>query len=147
MRALERRAALGRARSARRTLASLRTLVDAIPNMVIADPIAEVVSAAMERLLASEAAWAQAGGGPGASGSQRAAALLNASLALELAERAFFDPSMLSSLYFPDDHKAAVYIPLFVPVLLPVIVALLRELRRRPAPPPGAAAGSHAPAA
>jgi phosphatidylinositol glycan class S len=35
-------------------------------------------------------------------------------------EEAFFHPTMLSMLYFPDDHKMAVYIPYFVPVLLPV---------------------------
>ena len=42
--------------------------------------------------------------------------------AISASEEAFFDPSILSLLYFPDDHKMAVYIPYFVPVLLPVLV-------------------------
>ena len=39
----------------------------------------------------------------------------------------FFDKGILSLLYFPDDHKMAVYIPYFVPVLLPLLVGVLRE--------------------
>jgi phosphatidylinositol glycan class S len=39
----------------------------------------------------------------------------------------FFDKGILSMLYFPDDHKMAVYIPYFVPVLLPLLVGILRE--------------------
>ena len=34
------------------------------------------------------------------------------------AERAFFHPSILSLLYFPGEHKLAVYLPLGLPVLL-----------------------------
>jgi hypothetical protein len=32
------------------------------------------------------------------------------------AESAFFDPTMVSLLYFPDEHKYAVYMPLFTPI-------------------------------
>ena len=39
-------------------------------------------------------------------------------------ETAFFDPSLLSLLYFPDDQKYAVYFPLFLPVSLPVVTSL-----------------------
>ncbi|XP_054156486.1 GPI transamidase component PIG-S-like [Oppia nitens] len=39
-------------------------------------------------------------------------------------ETAFFDPSLLSLLYFPDDQKYAVYFPLFLPVSLPVFSSL-----------------------
>lgn len=34
---------------------------------------------------------------------------------------------MLALLYFPDEHKYAVYAPLFGPASVPMLVALLRE--------------------
>lgn len=61
-------------------------------------------------------------------------ALSHASAALEAASRAYFDPSMLSLLYFPDEHKYAVYTPLFGPVAVPLVVSvikLFKERRRR----------------
>jgi Phosphatidylinositol-glycan biosynthesis class S protein len=50
-------------------------------------------------------------------------------LALEYAEKAFFDDKMVSMLYFPDEHKYAIYTPLFGPLALPLLMALLRELQ------------------
>ena len=44
-------------------------------------------------------------------------------------ETAFFDPSLLSLLYFPDDQKYAVYFPLFLPVSLPVVSSLYHLYR------------------
>jgi phosphatidylinositol glycan class S len=57
-------------------------------------------------------------------------ALQHSSLALEYAEKAFFDDKMVSMLYFPDEHKYAIYTPLFGPLALPLLMALLRELQR-----------------
>lgn len=37
---------------------------------------------------------------------------------------------MLALLYFPDEHKYAVYTPLFGPVAVPLLVALLKEVRQ-----------------
>jgi GPI-anchor transamidase subunit S len=50
-------------------------------------------------------------------------------LALEYAEKAFFDDKMVSMLYFPDEHKYAIYTPLFGPLALPLVLALLKELQ------------------
>jgi phosphatidylinositol glycan class S len=50
--------------------------------------------------------------------------------AIELAEKAFFDPTMVSMLYFPDEHKYAIYMPLFVPISVPLIMALLKEIKK-----------------
>ena len=44
-------------------------------------------------------------------------------------ENAFFDPTMVSMLYFPEDHKYAIYVPLFVPISVPLAVALIREVK------------------
>lgn len=46
--------------------------------------------------------------------------------ALLASERAFFDPSLLHLLYFPDDQKFAIYIPLFLPMCVPILLSLLK---------------------
>lgn len=51
-------------------------------------------------------------------------ALASAETAFATAERAFYDPSLLGLLYFPDDQKYAIYVPLFVPTMLPVLLSL-----------------------
>lgn len=54
--------------------------------------------------------------------------------AVTSSERAFFDPSLLHLLYFPDDQKFAIYIPLFLPMAVPILLSLakiLREARQR----------------
>lgn len=70
-------------------------------------------------------------------------AVAHARRAFESSERAFFDPSLLALLYFPDDQKwvaigwdsrslndqfwisfrYAIYIPLFLPVMLPIVMS------------------------
>lgn len=42
-----------------------------------------------------------------------------------LAESALNDKSLLSLLYFPNDQKFAIYLPLFLPTLLPLFGSLL----------------------
>lgn len=54
-------------------------------------------------------------------------ALSHAASALSLASKAYYDPTMLALLYFPDEHKYAIYTPLFGPVAVPMVVALLKE--------------------
>ena len=54
--------------------------------------------------------------------------------AVTSSERAFFDPSLLHLLYFPDDQKFAIYIPLFLPMAVPILLSLakiVREARQR----------------
>ncbi|CDR88655.1 related to GPI transamidase component PIG-S [Sporisorium scitamineum] len=46
-----------------------------------------------------------------------------------LSNRAFFNPDMLGLLYFPDEHKYAVYTPLFAPLLVPLLVTSVKLLR------------------
>ncbi|CAJ0958219.1 unnamed protein product [Ranitomeya imitator] len=46
--------------------------------------------------------------------------------AITSSEKAFFDPSLLHLLYFPDDQKFAVYIPLFLPMAVPILLSLLK---------------------
>jgi phosphatidylinositol glycan class S len=56
-----------------------------------------------------------------------AIALQLSSKALSMASRAFFNPGMLALLYFPAEHKYAVYTPLFASISVPLVVALIRE--------------------
>jgi phosphatidylinositol glycan class S len=64
-------------------------------------------------------------------------ALRHSSHATTLASRAFFNPGMLALLYFPAEHKYAVYTPLFASAIIPLVGAAVRELitwwRRRKA--------------
>lgn len=42
------------------------------------------------------------------------------------AEDAFYHPSLMGKMYFPDEHKYAVYLPLLLPTLLPIVIGLLK---------------------
>lgn len=55
-------------------------------------------------------------------------ALRHSSDALTRASRAFFNPGMLALLYFPAEHKYAVYTPLFASVAAPLVAAIIREV-------------------
>lgn len=51
-----------------------------------------------------------------------------------LADKAVNDHSLLALLYFPNDQKFAVYLPLFLPTLLPIfgsIVAFYKHWREK----------------
>lgn len=58
-----------------------------------------------------------------------ASSLAHSIRAVERAERAFFNPTMVSMLYFPDEHKYAIYMPLFVPISVPLIMVLVKEVK------------------
>lgn len=47
-----------------------------------------------------------------------------AQIAYTSSEIAFHHPSNLAQLYFPDDQKYAIYIPLYLPVGIPVLLSL-----------------------
>ncbi|KAG9304213.1 hypothetical protein G9A89_019775 [Geosiphon pyriformis] len=102
------------------TLKSLSQLVSAIPNMVVLDHIQTEVLDALASLKKSCESLRMM---------QYDLALEYAKQAIARAESAFFDPTMVSMLYFPDEHKYAIYMPLFVPISVPLLVTLLRELR------------------
>lgn len=54
--------------------------------------------------------------------------LRHSSHAFTLSSRAFFNPGMLALLYFPAEHKYAVYTPLFASAVIPLFVAALKEI-------------------
>jgi len=46
-----------------------------------------------------------------------------------LADQVFFDPSLLKLLYFPDDQKFAIYVPLYLPMGAPLAWTLFNDLK------------------
>ncbi|XP_030638005.1 GPI transamidase component PIG-S [Chanos chanos] len=107
------------------TISSLAQLLDQIGNIVINDNIAKQVSSAVTSL---QAAVAELETG------NLDFALQYSREAILASERAFFDPSLLHLLYFPDDQKFAIYIPLFLPMCVPIVLSLLKivkELRQK----------------
>ncbi|OQV25378.1 GPI transamidase component PIG-S [Hypsibius exemplaris] len=60
-------------------------------------------------------------------------ALSHSRRAWEKSERAFYDPSLLEQLYFPDDQKFAIYVPLFLPSGLPVLMSAVKWYKSRKA--------------
>ncbi|CRG90060.1 GPI transamidase component PIG-S [Talaromyces islandicus] len=57
-------------------------------------------------------------------------ALASARIAENAAEKSFFEKSMVGQMYFPDEHKVAVYLPLLGPIGVPLVIGLLREVKR-----------------
>ena len=115
---MQRRNTRARMASARSTLKIFEGLIASIPNMLIRDEISLHVQEAIEYVLRAETDWAAA---------RFTEASHWAAQSFDAAEKVFFEESILSRLYFPDDHKFAVYVPYFVPVMLPLLVGLVRE--------------------
>ncbi|EFQ31928.1 phosphatidylinositol-glycan biosynthesis class S protein [Colletotrichum graminicola M1.001] len=99
------------------TLGSLARLSLALPSISIPRNVADGVAKTMHHL---ELACASLGGPEG---------LEHARIAEAEAERAFFEKSMVGQLYFPDEHKVAVYLPLLGPVGVPLVMGLLNEIK------------------
>ncbi|KAJ8586391.1 hypothetical protein M405DRAFT_795638 [Rhizopogon salebrosus TDB-379] len=115
--ALLRRRALQNVQGTQDTLHSIVKLVDQIDNMPVGQVVRDDV---LDALTSLHEAYRTAAASP-------AIALQLSSKALSMASRAFFNPGMLALLYFPAEHKYAVYTPLFASISVPLVVALIRE--------------------
>ncbi len=112
------------ASQAAEALLALSELAQANSAMTVLGRVRERVDAALDSLeaaseLAEEGACT---GGPRRDCLQRGVTLARA--ALEAAEQAFFDPSLLPQLYYPAEHWFAVFMPLILPSLVPVLRAV-----------------------
>lgn len=99
------------------TLGALARLSHNLPSISIPPPVADGVARSLSHL--DQACIDMAS----------PKALRHARTAEAEAERAFFEKSMVGQLYFPDEHKVAVYLPLLGPVGVPLVMGLLRELK------------------
>lgn len=99
------------------SLGSLARLSLALPSISIPSSVADGVAESMYHL---QLACSNLGGTDG---------LEHARIADVEAERAFFEKSMVGQLYFPDEHKIAVYLPLLGPVGVPLVIGLLNQIK------------------
>jgi phosphatidylinositol glycan class S len=107
--------------SALHDLRALVALVETVPHMPVDEDIARLVGRSIEAA-ATARAHCEAG---------RWEACGKAALQCSTyAHEAFYAPSLLPSLYFPEEHVYAVYAPLFLPIGLPVLAAVVARVRQ-----------------
>ncbi|KAI9500806.1 GPI transamidase component [Coemansia spiralis] len=118
------------------TLQSLVRLTDSLQNMVVMDEIKTQVDSSLLALTRIEQSLNPEHPADNSQLSNHLKAFSLAAMASVKAEGAFFDPSMVSMLYFPDQHKYAIYLPFFLPVAIPLLSAVKKifaESKRKPA--------------
>lgn len=107
--------------SASSTMGSLARLTVALPSIAIPETVSSAVDTTL-RYLHSTCDALKDG--------RFADALDHARITEAQAEKGFFEKSMVGQVYFPDEHKVAVYLPLLGPVGVPLIMSALKELKQ-----------------
>lgn len=107
--------------SASSTMGSLARLTESLPSIPIPATVASSVSTTLSHLSATCSHLREG---------RFSAALASARIAETEAERSFFEKSMVGQVYFPDEHKVAVYLPLLGPIGVPLVLGLMKELKR-----------------
>lgn len=107
--------------SASSTLGSLARLTLALPSISIPETVAASVDKTISHLQLTCADLREG---------RFQNALEDARIAEAEAERGFFEKSMVGQVYFPDEHKVAVYLPLLGPVGVPLIMSAIKETKR-----------------
>lgn len=107
--------------SASSTMGSLARLTVALPSIAIPETVSTAVDTTLLRLRSTCDALKNG---------RFKDALHHARIAEAEAEKGFFEKSMVGQVYFPDEHKVAVYLPLLGPVGVPLVMSALKELRR-----------------
>ena len=102
-------------------LGSLSRLAQHLGQIPIPRNVAQLVDSAVHNLSECSKAFLE---------SRWAGALMSAKSSFLDSDKAFFDRSMVGQVYFPDEHKVAVYLPLLGPIGGPLFVGLVRELKR-----------------
>lgn len=102
------------------TIHSLAKLLEKIQNIVIKDEIAELCYDAVNQIKLAKTALENG---------RLNEALIFSNRAFTASETAFFDPTLLELLYFPEDQKFAIYIPLFLPISLPLVSSLFNAIK------------------
>ncbi|EKM76786.1 hypothetical protein AGABI1DRAFT_108623 [Agaricus bisporus var. burnettii JB137-S8] len=114
--ALMRRRTAENVKNTQETLTSIVKLVNQIDNMPVKEDVRDDVQGALEALEQSHSARSLG------------EAFRYSAQATTLSSRAFFNPGMLALLYFPAEHKYAVYTPLFASAVIPLLIAALKEI-------------------
>ena len=101
-------------------MVSLAALLEEIANIVIKNEIRSLLEHAISNIKDSKLFLAK--------GELRKGFLASKS-ALSMSSKAFYDHSLLSLLYFPDDQKYAIYLPLFFPIFVPLFISFVLATR------------------
>lgn len=107
--------------SASSTMGSLARLTVALPSIAIPETVSTAVDTTLAQLRRTCDALKVG---------RFNDALSHARVAEAEAENGFFEKSMVGQVYFPDEHKVAVYLPLLGPVGVPLVMSALKELKR-----------------
>ncbi|KAI9757718.1 MAG: GPI transamidase component [Chaenotheca gracillima] len=107
--------------SASSTLGSLARLTLALPSISIPRSVAESVDRTISHLNGACSALGEG---------KFHEALEHGRIAEAEAERGFFEKSMVGQVYFPDEHKVAIYLPLLGPVGVPLVMGAVKEFKR-----------------
>ena len=107
--------------SASSTMGSLARLTVALPSIAIPEIVALAVDKTLYHLGETCSCLREG---------KFKAALAHARIAEAEAEKGFFEKSMVGQVYFPDEHKVAVYLPLLGPVGVPLLMSAIKEIRR-----------------
>ncbi|KAK4555030.1 GPI transamidase component [Recurvomyces mirabilis] len=107
-------------RSTSSTLGALSRLTLKLSAIAIPDAVAHAVQETLARLDQACDAFRR---------DDWDSALRHARIGNDEIETAFFEPSMVGQVYFPDEHKVAVYVPLLGPMAVPLIMAAIKEVR------------------
>lgn len=107
--------------SASSTMGSLARLTKALPTIAIPETVSGAVEETLKHLRATCSALKE-----GAFDE----ALTNARIAEAQAEKGFFEKSMVGQVYFPDEHKVAVYLPLLGPIGVPLVMSAIKDIKR-----------------
>ena len=97
----------------RQTLFTLSQLLLSIPNIVIDDSMAEKIHQSLDLLEQC----------------QHTRDHHQCQQGRLLADQVFFDRSLLKLLYFPDDQKFAIYVPLYLPMGAPILWTLFNDVK------------------
>jgi phosphatidylinositol glycan class S len=106
--------------SASSTLGALARLTKTLPSISIPNTVAASVDLTTQHLHRACADLREG---------KFNSALENARVAEAEAERAFFERSMVGQVYFPDEHKVAVYLPLLGPIAVPLVTTAIKEIK------------------
>ena len=107
--------------SASSTMGSLANLTVALPSISIPETVSDAVDTTLHQLQSACDTLKEG---------KFEDALEHARTAEAEAESAFFEKSMVGQVYFPDEHKVAVYMPLLGPIGVALVMNALKELRR-----------------
>jgi phosphatidylinositol glycan class S len=102
------------------TLQSFTSLLQSLDTIPVKDHISDIVKKSLDSLAEAKKALFDI---------DYNVASLKAKDAIFYSEKAFFDPTMVSLLYFPAEHLLAIYMPFFIPIMVPLFATTFKEFK------------------